>query len=214
MKKLLFILLGISLTILPAMAQNKQLEKARKKEQKATMKRYNKEGWKLFGSPRSMEVALLTYYDKMDKLGESGSGIVGTSTAKSKNVLHMSAINSACTKYATQAGSTLKGRLIRDLNNDADDLSVEFDRFYASYEQLVEKEIKGELKEEFSIYRELPGGGFEMESYFIVNEDAASRARLRAMENAMKESTAAQRYAQKVSEFVRKGFSTEEGAPE
>ena len=177
MKKLLFILLGISLTILPAMAQNKQLEKARKKEQKATMKRYNKEGWKLFGSPRSMEVALLTYYDKMDKLGESGSGIVGTSTAKSKNVLHMSAINSACTKYATQAGSTLKGRLIRD-------------------------------------YRELPGGGFEMESYFIVNEDAASRARLRAMENAMKESTAAQRYAQKVSEFVRKGFSTEEGAPE
>lgn len=214
MKKLLFIILGMSLVCLPMAAQNKALEKAKKKEQKEAMKRYNKEGWKLFGSPRSMEVALLTYYDKIDKLGDAGGGIVGTSKASSKNVLHLSAINSACVKYATQAGSTLKGRLIRDMNNDADDLPVEFDRFYAAYEQLVEKEIKGELKEEFSVYRELAGGGYEMESYFIVNEDAASRARLRAMENAMKESEAAQKYAQKVSDFVRKGFSTQEGAQE
>ena len=45
-----------------------------------------------------------------------------------------------------------------------------------------------------------------MQTYFIVNEDAATKARIRAYENALKESAAAQKYAEKVSAFVREGF--------
>jgi hypothetical protein len=45
-----------------------------------------------------------------------------------------------------------------------------------------------------------------MQSFFIVSESAATRARIRAYENAVKESEAAQKYAQKVSDFVREGF--------
>jgi hypothetical protein len=48
-----------------------------------------------------------------------------------------------------------------------------------------------------------------MQTFFIVNESAATKARIRALENAAKESEAAQLYAQKVSDFVREGFKTE-----
>jgi hypothetical protein len=48
-----------------------------------------------------------------------------------------------------------------------------------------------------------------MQTYFVVNEDAATKARIRAYENALKESEAAQKYAEKVSQFVREGFKNE-----
>ena len=48
-----------------------------------------------------------------------------------------------------------------------------------------------------------------MQSFFIVNEDAATKARIRAFENAYKESEAAQKYADKVAKFVREGFEKE-----
>ena len=68
------------------------------------------------------------------------------------------------------------------------------------------KEINGELQESFSVIKENKDGTFEMQTFFIINESAATRARIRAYENALKESEAAQKYAQKVSDFVREGF--------
>jgi hypothetical protein len=70
----------------------------------------------------------------------------------------------------------------------------------------VQKEINGELQESFTVIRENKDGTFEMQAFFIVSESAATRARIRAYENAAKESEAAQKYAQKVSDFVNKGF--------
>lgn len=192
-------------------AQNKALEKARKKEYKAKMNEYKKEGWKIFGTSRSLDVALLTHYDKLNSLGENGYEIVGICARyKSDNVGHQAAINNACNTYARQAGSTLKGRITSDMFGDADHPEAEFDKFYAAYETLVEKEIKGELRESYSVYRTLGNGEKTMQTFFIVDEDAAMRARLRALENAAKESEAAQRYAKKVSDFVREGFANKE----
>lgn len=207
MKKIFTILVAMFLIWPIASAQNKALEKALKKEYKLKMKEYRKEGWKIFGTSRSLDVALLTHYDKLGSLGENGYEIVGIcSRYKSDNVGHQVAINNACNTYARQAGSTLKGRITSDMYGDADHPEAEFDKFYAAYETLVEKEIKGELRESYSVYRSLGNGEKTMQTFFIVDEDAATRARLRALENAAKESEAAQRYAEKVSEFVRKGF--------
>lgn len=208
-KGLFVLVLMLSLSAPVASAQNKALEKALKKEYKLKMKEYRKEGWKIFGTSRSLDVALLTHYDKLGSLGENGYEIVGIcSRYKSDNVGHQAAINNACNTYARQAGSTLKGRIVSDMYGDADHSEAEFDKFYAAYETLVEKEIKGELRESYSVYRSLGNGEKTMQTFFIVDEDAAMRARLRALENAAKESEAAQRYAEKVSEFVRKGFET------
>lgn len=209
MKKLIAIILTAILMLPSAMAAdvNKQLKKARDKERKEVMKRYKKENWQLFGSTRSLEVALLSHWDKLDKLGDDGREVMGVSTrSKSKNVGQQMAINNACATYAQQAGSSLKGRVISDLAGDGVDTDAEFEHFYAAYERLVEKEIKGEMEQSFSLIRQNPDGTYEIETYFIVSEGAATKARIRAMENAAKESEAAQRYANKVAEFVREGF--------
>ena len=71
----------------------------------------------------------------------------------------------------------------------------------------MQKEINGELEETFSVIKDNKDGTYEMQTFFIVSESAATRARIRAYENAAKESGAAQKYAQKVREFVSKGFN-------
>ena len=78
MKKLIAIILTAILMLPAAMAAdtNKQLQKARNKERKEVMKRYKKENWQLFGSTRSLEVALLSHWDKLDKLGDDGREVM------------------------------------------------------------------------------------------------------------------------------------------
>lgn len=209
MRKLIMILMALCLLAPVSIdAQNKQLEKARNKEYKQKMKQYKKEKWQLFASSRSLEVALLSHYDKLNKLGEDGREVVGVaSTFKSKNVGHQMAINNACITYSQQAGSHLKGRVVSDMSGDGVEADDEFDHFYAAYERLVEKEIKGEMTESYSVIRSNGDGTYEMQTFFIVSESAASKARIRALEDAAKESAAAQKYAQKVADFVREGFS-------
>ncbi|MBQ7942195.1 MAG: hypothetical protein IJ328_07325 [Muribaculaceae bacterium] len=209
MKKIIFILLALCLMapIATIDAKNKELEKALKKEFKNKKKELKKEKWKLFGSSRSLDVALLSHYDKLNTLGDDAHEIVGVASRfKSKNVGHQMAINNACITYAQQAGSHVKGRALSDMSGDGVEADKEFDHFYAAYERLVEKEIKGEMEESFSIIRENNDGTFEMQTFFIVSEKAASKARIRALENAAKESAAAQVYADKVAKFVREGF--------
>lgn len=188
-------------------AQNKTLEKARKKEYKAKMKEYQKGNWKLFGSSRSLDVALLTHYDKLNNGGDGVSEVVGiASKFKSKNIGKQWALNSACNYYARQAGSHVKGRVVSDMAGDAIDVEKEFEHFYAAYESNVEKEIKGEMKESYSIIHDNGDGTFEMQTYFIIDEEAASQARIRAFEQAMRESAAAQKHAEMVSDFIKEGF--------
>ena len=200
MKKIVLFIMAICLIApITTDAQNKQLEKRLKQEYKTKMKEYKKDGWKLFGSSHSLDVALLTHYDKLNSLGEDGREVLGiASRFKSKNVGKQMAINNACLTYAQQAGSHVKGRVISDMAGDGVEADEEFDHFYAAYERLVEKEIKGEMSESYSIIHNNEDGTFEMQVYFIVSESAATKAR-----------AAAQKYAEKVADFVREGFVTE-----
>lgn len=209
MKKLVLFLIAIMMMVpcVEADAQSKALIKEQKKEYKAKMKEYKEGNWKLFGSTRTLEVALLTHYEKLNSLGDDGHVVPGVAAKfKSKNVGKQMAINNACLTYAQEAGSSLKGRVVSDMAGDGIESDAEFDHFYAAYERLVEKEIKNAMQESYAIIRQLDDEHFEMEVYYIVSESAASKARIRALENAAKESEVAQAYAEKVAEFVREGF--------
>ena len=209
MKKVLAILLAVLFILPAAYAADpaKQLKKAKEKERKEVMKRLKKEQWSLLGSSRSLEVALLSHWTEIDALGGDGKEIVGISTrTKSKNIGQQMATNAACINYAQEAGSAVKGRALTDMAGSGVDTDKEFENFYAAYERLVEKEIRGEMKQSFSLIRTNADGTFEVQSFYIISEDAASKARIRAFENATKESEAAQKHADKISEFVRAGF--------
>ena len=219
MKKIIMMLvaaLALSANCTTATAQNAQsknselLEKQLKKEYKSKLKELKKQKWEIYGSSKTLEVALLTHYDKLAQAGENAYEVVGTATKfKSKNIGHQTAINNACNIYARQAGSHVKGRVVSGMGANSDSIANEFDHFYAAYQFIIEKEIKGEMQESFSIIRPYGDGSYEMQSFFIINEDAASKARIRAFELAAKESAAAQKYATKVADFIKEGFRPE-----
>ena len=84
-------------------------------------------------------------------------------------------------------------------------------RFMGENWDQVQKEIGAELQESFTIVRphtkSKKCNTYDMQVFFIISEDAATRARVRAYENALKESEAAQRYADRVSQFIQEGIS-------
>lgn len=219
MKKIIIMMvaaLALSANCTTATAQNAQsktselLEKQLKKEVKSKVKELKKQKWEIYSSSRTLDGALLTHYDKLAQAGDNAYEVVGTATKfKSKNIGHQTAINNACNIYARQAGSHVKGRVVSDMGANSDSIANEFDHFYAAYQSIIEKEIKGEMQESFSIIRPYGDGSYEMQSFFIINEDAASKARIRAFKMAAKESAAAQMYANKVSDFIKEGFRPE-----
>lgn len=174
------------------------------------MKQFKKEKWELYGSSRTLEVTLAKYYEAMESNPNVREIMGNAARFKSRTVGHQSAINDACRTYAQQCGSFVKGRVDSDLASDGLDVNSEFDHFYAAFERLVEKEIQGELQEKFSIIRQIGSDKdeaiYEMQTYFLVDEDAASKARIRAYEQALKESEAAQKMATKIGDFVKAGF--------
>lgn len=207
MRKIIMALMALMM-IVPVYAgtNNKALEKARNKELKTKLKEYKKGGWEILGS-RTLEFALAKHYDRLNQLGDDGHEVEGISTkTKSKNTGKQMAINNAAITYAQEAGSTLQGRVVSDMNANGADASGEFENFYAAYERLVEKEIRNELEPSYTVIRTNPDGTFEIRTYFIVEESAAHKARLRALEAALQDSEAAQKIAEKIRGFVDEGF--------
>lgn len=211
MKKIIILALAALVTVsVSSFAQNsKALQKQMKKEYKMKKKEYAKEGWKIFGSSRSIDVALLKHYENLAK--EGAYEIPGVASSfKSKNVGKQMALNSACTYYAAMAGSKLEGKVVSDLQGDSDFSKTEFEKFYAAYKRSVEQEIKGELKESYSVIRENGDGTFEMQSLFIVNENAAAQARLRALQNTSIETMFAQKFTNAITEFIKEDVNPNE----
>ncbi|MDE6079648.1 MAG: hypothetical protein K2G35_06265 [Duncaniella sp.] len=209
MKKFLTLLLTLCLAIGACQAaeltkkQRKQIDK----EAKAKLKEYKKEGWTVFGSSRTLESVLNRHLETLEEKGDDGYEVVGTAgNFKAKNIGHQQAVNDACISYAGMAGSEVRGQVANEVKANGTDLDDEFEHFMATYQRLVEREIKSEMQESFSIIRELPTGGFEMQTFFIVSESAAAKARQRAAEAALKESETAQAHSERLSAVIRKAF--------
>ncbi|MDR1024071.1 MAG: hypothetical protein LBL94_12520 [Prevotellaceae bacterium] len=185
-----------------------QLQKAREKQFKEKKKEYKRDGWKLTGTSKSIDVALLEFYEKLNN-GENQELVGEVSACKSANVCKQVAFNNAIVAYANLAGSFVRGRVTSDASLNQTDGSGEFDHFYAAYERLVQAEVKnGVIKEGYSVVKD-NGDTKEFKTFFIVNEAEASQARMRALDMAAKETKMAQENANKISDFVREGFEFE-----
>ena len=185
------------------MAQSKQLQKARAKMVKKQIKKYKKEGWIVDGTTKSLEVALMEHYEKLNT-DENNREIVGSvSGCNSRNLCQNQAMNNAMIKYAQEAKSHVMGRITSEVGNVSQN---ELEGFYSAYERLVSASIEGELNLSISLYKVKEDGSKEYDSFFIINESKASKKRIKAMQDAAKESEAAQKYAKQISDFVREGF--------
>ena len=200
MKKIImFLIAAFILSVVPASAQ--ELSKSEKKSMKAKVKEFKKQGWQIFGSTNTIDLALEKHMIKMQS--EDAIEVPGiASSFKSKNVGKQMALNSAMTNYASMMDSEIKGKVVSDMQGDGEFSETEFEKFYAAFKRSVQTTIKDELKESFSIIRDKGNGTSEMQTFFIVDKHAASQARVRALEQAGKESVAAQLYAKVVQKFI------------
>ena len=204
MKKLVLMLMAVTMMLPMANAQEltKQQAKAVKKEVSKKMKEYKKKGFEIFGSTMTLETKLTQHYTKLWSKEGQVVEVPGFSQAKSRNLALNAAQNSAAARYATSAGQLIKGRVLSDEALNSADMTAEFDKFYAAFEGKVQQEIKGELRPSFNVAKQNADGTISVEAYYLVDEEAASRARIKAFELSKNESAAAQKYAQKVSDFV------------
>ncbi len=188
-----------------AAAQSNKMEKALMKEAKTRAKELEKEGWKVDGS-LSLEMALFNHFKKLSVDGseEYVGSVEGNTEVKTINQGQQWAASMVAVSYAKQAGQTMRGRLAQEVGAALEG-GPAADSFYEAYESVVEKEIKGELKKSYSIYRVKENGGFDYRGYYIVNEESAHKARVRAMQMVMEESEFARKNADDISKFVREG---------
>jgi hypothetical protein len=184
---------------------NKEMDKVYKKKSKEL----KKEGWKVTGTSLTLEAAIMKHLRTLNSDDKNRELITNVSMCKSLNVCSAQALNNALIRYAENAESYVRGRVVSDLfNNASEDVPEEFDKFYAAYERLVSAEIKGEIV--FSTaFEKTNGNGRAYQAWFIFNEEKAEQARKRAMQRALKETELAQQYAGQVADFVSEGFELE-----
>lgn len=204
MKRIIITLLMVCCTVTGMWAQpnsEAKLWKTAKKEAKAL----EADGWKADGS-LPLENILFNHYKKlMDENNHEIIGnVLGNTSVQTLNQAQQWASNMACVSYAKTEGQTMKGRLISEVGAGVAG-TPSADSFYEGYESTLEKEIRGELKKSYGIYLEKRGGGIDYKGYYIVNQENAHKARMRAMQMAMEESEFARQNAERISEFVRKG---------
>ena len=190
-------------------AQPKNSDKNLWKTAKKTAKALTSEGWKVDGS-MPLENLLFNHYKKLidENNQELIGNVIGNTSVQTLNQGQQWANTMVCVSYAKQAGQTVRGRLASEVGAGVNG-GPSADSFYEGYESKVEKEIRGELKRSFSLYREKKEGGIDYRAYYIVNEENAHKARIRAMEMAMKESEFARANAERISAFVREAFDIE-----
>jgi hypothetical protein len=185
---------------------DKKYQKTMEKVYKDKTKELKKQKWQISGTSLTLDAAIMKHLRTLNASENNREIISNVSMCQSLNVCKSTAFNNALLEYAQGAGSYVRGRILSDMfNNSSSNAPQEFDKFYAAYERLVSAEVKGEL--EFSMALEKSNGaGKSYQAWYIIDEDKAAQARLRAMRRAAEETKMAQEYAAQVSQFVQEAF--------
>ena len=189
-------------------AQGRKLKKAEKRQYKKKMKFYKKEGYTISGTTRTLEVALLTHYDKL-KDENNQELTITTEGCPTINLCDRKALTDAATKYAQQAASFVRGRVDSEQGYDAanvDNEAATKDRFYAAYELLVSGNVSKVLYKSFAVQKKKKKGAYAYEAYYVINEDKARKARIEAAKQALEETKANVEWGETIGDFINQGF--------
>ena len=192
-------------------AQSKQLIKQREKQYKSKMNEFKNENYKVVGTARSLDVALLEYYEKLNTNDKYQEFVVVTENCPTENLCAVKAQNDALNQYATQASANIQGRLNSELKLDASPNSIDktsIDKFYAAYETMVKHNVSGAVKKSFAVSKKSTNG-YKYQTFFLVNEEEASKARMDAAKRAVEETKLNQEWGNKIHNFIQEGFKPE-----
>lgn len=162
---------------------------------------YKSNGWQIQGTSRTMR-AMITMM--IDKLSENPNLVEITGTANNFSVMSNgkeAASANASNRYAASATRLVQGSIESD-SKLVQALGEERDKLYAAYSSSVEKLIRGELKEAYTLIRTRPDGKFDCEIHYLMDEATARSAREEALKAAEKEIESDQEFGNKIKDYV------------
>lgn len=203
MKKIIMILMALCLMAPVANAElDKKTQKRVEKQAKTKAKDFEKRGYTIMGSLPIKE-ALIKHYTAMEQgfTEQEGHG-----HAKSKNNGRQMCLTNAMSEYATKELSQIKGMSVTDAygNEVPTESDPEFSRFYAAYERMTQKEIKGELQESFTVMKQNADGTYDFEMFMLVDDNKLKTQRQKALNEAIEESKLAEMFADQIRKYVNK----------
>jgi hypothetical protein len=188
--------------------QEKQMQKERDNQYKKRMKQYKEDGWKLSGSSRSIEVALLEHYAKLAEKGNKEiPGLV--EQCKSVNVCKQYALTNAQNYYASLVGGKVEGLVTNMLKGNAENPEEEIDKFAGAFRKQVAMDVSGALSESYSIVKD-KGAVKEYKTIFILNEEEGRAACERALKKSLKETKLVLNEMDEISRFIHENVTIEE----
>ena len=205
MNRLLILITAFFMICGSAIAQDqtglskKQMREIRKIS-KTLAKKNIKEGWELIESTTMRKAVEQLQIRKAQKCQE----IVGITYGKKDMVVAKTAArNAAINEYAEYCRSIVTARI----NTDIKDISgEEANNLVAGYLREVAMEMDGELQPVYSLFRRDRKGKIDVKIYYVVDVDNALAARRKALENAAREMDLSNRFGDRISDFVVKGY--------
>lgn len=202
MKKIISILVMMGLLIIAPTAINAQnLSKSEKKEAKQAAKDLVKEGWKVQGMG-TMEGNMLRIMERSAS-GEVPLYGVALGGYTQPNVALSNCIAEAINEYVKTTGnSIIQERVATEVANMGGSESA---NLVDMAEQNFIKELKGELRSPvLKITRgDAKQGTFEMQCWWLLNENKLAKIRENAVKNAMSDVEDASELGNKISDFVK-----------
>lgn len=180
---------------------SKYTQKALEKSYKDKVKQLKKGGWEILGT-RTLEVAVGKHYDRCEELDRDAVEYTGTAVAKTKNAAVQKAQNDAVIKYAQQSSQKVQAKILSELKVDEADVDNFTDTFNSMFTRQLETTIKDELEPSFTVVRTTKDGMYECEAYYIVNENQARKARMKAAEAAITQAGLNAKYIDQVSKIA------------
>lgn len=199
MKKILLIAAAVLMALAPLCAQTRKDIRSAKKDAAAAARQIKRDGYKpieLGNAEPRLERYFLKVYDGCQEItGESGNCI-------SVNLAKVTALANAAGEYVQREGGMVRERIVKSASNLTEE---QIDNIVASFEQAVQKEIKGELVPYLTCIR-TRRNLHSARVYCIVDVMAAAQARRRALQLALEQQTLAQQYGAMVSDWIDEGF--------
>lgn len=200
MKKLAMILMATLIAFAPVYGQTRSDINTARKEASAAAKALKRDGFKAI-ELGDIKTRLEKYFLKVNA---GCAQVIGVAeNCMSTNLAQVTALANAANQYALLAGGDVRGRILSSTSSLS---GQQVDNIVSSFERLVEKDIRGELVPYITAVRETRGR-YAVRAYCIVDIDAASQVRRRAMETALEEQALAEQYGSMVSAWIDEGFN-------
>ncbi len=152
---------------------------------------------------------LVRHYNKVEADPERYISVMGVGKGADLATARYSAQFNASTTYATSAGSVIAGGMAGSHSS----FSEEGMKTMGAYTQKVRDYLTPEIKESFFVYRKVPVENkvkYEVEAYYLIDEQRASKIRKQAMDEALKETATEQIFGTAVDEWVKEFVSVDE----